>query len=417
MIEKHVKKPIVVNSIENTSFRSSIEGFSEYLNKNGYSNRSLNDYLRVINHFCYWLNAENIALCTINTDTVNVFLYDHFKKCCCPIPKGKPIRICSIALKHFLKMLQRVNIIVPPEKSHSLSCADKIMCEFRTYLENVNGVMASTMHLYSRHIKKFLQQQYENDMIEFQQLTIDEVREYVCNKAKRYKPKTSKVLSTSLRAFFRFLLMTNRILHPLHDAVPSVAYRRLSTIPKYLTGDQFEILLSSFNVSSPIGLRNKAMAYLMARLGLRSHEAVQITIEDINWREATITIKKNKSRRTLYLPLTKEIGDIVALYLQKGRPYTEERRIFVTHALPKGKPLSERGLQAAIREAFKHCKLEVPSNGTHMLRHTLATQLLQKGARLKEIADILDHCSIDTTFIYTKVNLKQLDQVTLSWPE
>ncbi len=105
------------------------------------------------------------------------------------------------------------------------------------------------------------------------------------------------------------------------------------------------------------------------------------------------------------------------LRLERRRKHTNERAVFVSHALPVGLPLSADAVRAAMRRAFKRCALNVPSYGTHVLRHTLATHLLQKGARLKEIADLLRHQSIETTNIYSKVDLNRLAQVALPWPE
>ena len=236
-------------------------------------------------------------------------------------------------------------------------------------------------------------------------------------KAEGYKPETVKSLATSLRVFFRFLRIMNQIEHSLEDAVPTVPHWKLSTLPKYLTGEQLQYLLSSFNTSTAIGLRDRAMTVLMSGIGLRSSEVAQLTLEDINWQQGTIQMKESKSRHESSLPLPREVGAALAAYLQKGRPHTKERCIFVSHAFPIGQPLSPSAVRIAIRRAFQRCALHVPSYGTHVLRRTLATQLLQKGATLKEIADILRHHSIETTNIYAKVDLRQLTQVALPWPE
>ena len=88
-------------------------------------------------------------------------------------------------------------------------------------------------------------------------------------------------------------------------------------------------------------------------------------------------MKESKSRHESSLPLPREVGEALAAYLQKGRPHTKERCIFVSHAFPIGQPLSPSAVRIAIRRAFQRCALHVPSYGTHVLRRTLATQLLQ----------------------------------------
>jgi site-specific recombinase XerD len=155
----------------------------------------------------------------------------------------------------------------------------------------------------------------------------------------------------------------------------------------------------------------------MAKMGLRVGEVAGLTLEDINWRQGIIQLKKTKGRYWSSLPLISEVGEALAAYLQKGRPHTKDRGIFVTHSIPVGRALTVGGLENVIYRAFNRSGLSVPFRSPHVLRHTFATHLLKKSAKLKEIADVLRHRSIETTKIYAKVDLKQLAEVALPWPE
>ncbi len=417
MIEKFFKNPRVLSQFEETSIGSSIDYLAEYLNRQGHSLSLSRDYLRIAKHFCYWVKTKHIHLSNVNEETVEDFLYNHLKECSCPVAKGGSLSLCRPALKHYLEVLRQHHLIVTPIKTYANSPIENLLYSFGKYLEKVHGATWCTSNLYSRHIKEFLKEKYKDNPLEFKSLDIKDIRLYVAAKSKGYKPKTTKSLVTSLRAFFRYLRVTNQIELPLEDAVPTVISWKLSSIPKYLTEEQLKLLLSSFNLSIPLGLRDHAMSLLMARMGLRACEVAKLSFDDINWRKGVVQIRKSKSRHTYELPLFKEAGKALVAYIQKGRPFTNERAVFVSHALPVGLPLSADAVRAAIRRAFKRCALNVPSYGTHVLRHTLATHLLHKGARLKEIADILRHHSIETTNIYSKVDLNKLAQVALPWPE
>jgi integrase len=159
------------------------------------------------------------------------------------------------------------------------------------------------------------------------------------------------------------------------------------------------------------------MTLLMATTGVRCGEVANLCLDDINWREGSISLTKTKSRRVDQMPLPAEIGKALIVYLQNGRPTTDVRNVFVTHIAPLGKPLNTNAISSAIRRAFKQSMPDLPSRGTHTLRHTLATRLLRNGATLKEIADILRHRSIETTAIYAKVNIQGLRRVVAPWPE
>ena len=417
MLEEYFKNPKVLSLVKDKSYGPGIHYLTEYLSKQGYSIRTITDYLQAAAHFNYWLRREHIPTHSVHEATANKFLYEHFKDCRCPIAKGGPIRHSRPAIKHFLDVLRIHDIVALPKNPVPISPMDQLLRDFGKHIERVNGATLSTVHLYSRHTREFLRAKYRDGPIELKNLCVKDVRKYVTTKAGGYKPGTVKSLATSLRVFFRFLRITNQIEHSLEDAVPTVPHWKLSTLPKYLTGEQLQYLLLSFNMSTAIGRRDRAMTVLMSGIGLRSSEVAQLTLEDINWQQGTIQMKESKSRHASSLPLPREVGEALAAYLQKGRPHTKERCIFVSHAFPIGQPLSPSAVRIAIRRAFQRCALPVPSYGTHVLRHTLATQLLQKGATLKEIADILRHHSIETTNIYAKVDLRQLAQVALPWPE
>lgn len=419
MIERFFEKPYLLSRIKANSFGPSIEQFAAYLSERGYAFHLSKIYLRAAIHFSYWLRIKNISLHNVDEKTKDKFLFRHLKKCSCPIAKGSSLHCCRPALKHFLAMLRNNHFVAPASKSFPpVSPAKKIMQDFAAHIEKIRGLKLSTIHLYIKYIRLFLKTKFGDGPLCFHKLDNTNIKEYVSAKAKIYKPSTMISLTASLKAFFHFLRMTHLIEHSLEDAVPRVAQRRLSNIPQYLTEEQLECLLSSFDLSTANGIRDRAMALLMARLGLRSCEVSQLELEDINWRQSIIKIKKSKSRQTYSLPLTKEVGKALVTYIKKRRSHIRERRIFLNHTLPAaGRPLPAAAIGDVIRRVSKRCGLSPPRYGSHILRHTLATHLLQKGATLKQISDILRHQSIETTNIYAKVNLSQLVQVALPWPE
>lgn len=115
--------------------------------------------------------------------------------------------------------------------------------------------------------------------------------------------------------------------------------------------------------------------------------------------------------------MSQGIGCAIAEYLRRGRPVTACRHVFVRHTVPAGTALSRHLICAVIRRAFARVEGCSHWAGTHVLRHTAATRLHRHGASLKEVADLLGHLSLDTTVIYTKVDLPALAAVALPWPE
>ncbi|MDH7514139.1 MAG: site-specific integrase [Clostridiales bacterium] len=203
----------------------------------------------------------------------------------------------------------------------------------------------------------------------------------------------------------------------LVNAIPSLATWKLSRIPNYLTKEQLRKFLASFDRKMPTGHRDYAIALCLARLGLRGKEVAHLTLDDIDWRSGILRINLSKVRRFSSLPLPEDVGKAIVSYLRNGRPPTAERHLFICHRNRIGKPLQSDAIRNMMRRRFKQTGMKVPSAGTHILRHTVATHMVQQGVSIKEVADFLRHRSLDTTAIYTKVNLPMLFEVALPWPK
>jgi len=151
----------------------------------------------------------------------------------------------------------------------------------------------------------------------------------------------------------------------------------------------------------------------MARLGLRASEVTRLRLEDVDWREAVLRVRARKTGHGALLPLTGEVGAAVADYLQRGRPDTPARQVFVLHRQRVGAPISDSIVGRDVDNALRRAGIEAPIRGANLLRHSLATGLLTHGAGLTEIADLLGHRSLATTRIYASVDVAALRDVAL----
>ena len=235
--------------------------------------------------------------------------------------------------------------------------------------------------------------------------------------AARCRPSSAQVAASSLRSLLRFLQLHGDCGPALVAAVPHLPSWRLDHLPRTMTDEQLRRFLARFDRSTPTGRRDYAMALCQVDLGLRVSEVSALRLEDLDWRAATLRIAGGKSRRTRELPLTEGVGRAIAEYLRRGRPATTCRHVFVRHTVPVGTAIGTELIRGVIRRAFARVEGCAHWTGTHALRHTAATRLHRRGASLKEVADLLGHRSIDTTAIYTKVDLPTLAAVALPWPE
>ena len=138
------------------------------------------------------------------------------------------------------------------------------------------------------------------------------------------------------------------------------------------------------------------------------------SLDDIDWRAGTITLRHTKSRREDVLPLPATTAEAIAAYLKYERPKTSNRAVFVRHIAPRDEPVGPDLVRKTIRQAYARAGL--PYTRSHLLRHTMANRLLAGGSSLKEVADVLRHRSLNTTLIYAKLDSRNLVEVALPWP-
>jgi len=165
-----------------------------------------------------------------------------------------------------------------------------------------------------------------------------------------------------------------------------------------------------------IGRRNYAMLLLMARLGLRAPEVIAIQLGDIDWRAGEILIR-GKGKLHDRMPLPTDVGEAIVDYIRNGRA-GNSRILFVSAKTPHPPFKDAQILNTVLRDAFERTGLKPPQKyvGSHLLRHSLATDMLQKGASLEEIGDVLRHRSRMTTTIYAKYDIAALRSIARAWP-
>ena len=171
-------------------------------------------------------------------------------------------------------------------------------------------------------------------------------------------------------------------------------------------------LLDSCDRQDPAGIRDYAILMLVARLGLRSAEVARLELGDIDWRAGQV-ILRGKARRQDGMPLPCDVGEALAAYLSQARPATPLRQVFLAAKAPM-RAIPPGLVSGVTRRACDRAGL--PRIGAHRLRHTLATQMLRRGATIVEVSQVLRHRDLATTAIYAKVDFATLRTVAQPWP-
>jgi len=217
--------------------------------------------------------------------------------------------------------------------------------------------------------------------------------------------------------FLRFLIAEGKCASTLKAAIPVLAHWRLSSLPRYLQEAEVERLIASCNPASACGLRDRAILLLLARLGLRAGDIVHLRLQDIDWKAGWIQVC-GKGHLQAQLPLAQEVGQALVAYLKYGRPRTGSDAVFVRNRAPFREFSSHCAVSMIVSQALRRAHVVRPSRGAaHLLRHSLATSMLRRGASLQEVATLLRHRSVETTQIYAKVDVTALRKVAQPWPE
>jgi site-specific recombinase XerD len=293
----------------------------------------------------------------------------------------------------------------------------KVLEEFEEHLANTVGAAQSTRKMYLRYCCDFLRDCIGEEIpLESVKWDFLHVASFVVDRGRNCGVQTMKCITTALRSFFRFLEMKGWGEKRLILAVPMIPHYRLSGLPEFMSREQLEQFLDSLPHQRPLELRDYAVILCLARLGLRAHEVALLSLDAFKWRDGVVEIRSDKNHRSDVLPIPEDVGKAIVSYLKKGRPPTDTRRLFVRHKQPVGIAISSSAISAIFRRRLQNSGIDLPGRGTHRFRHTLATHLAQQGTPLKQIADILRHRHLDTTILYTKVNLPMLRKVALPWP-
>jgi len=285
----------------------------------------------------------------------------------------------------------------------------RLLADYRCWLIEERGLAQATVVRYENLGRRFLAL---HPLDAGSGVTSAEVVAFLLQESRRVSVGSAKGRVAELRSFLRFLFVRGLTPRLLTTAVPPVAGWRDTGIPKALPTGHVQQLLDHCDRSDPVQVRDYAILMLVARLGLRSIEVARMQLNDIDWRAGRI-ILYGKASREDGMPLPQEVGAALARYLTDVRPRTALRSVFISCKAPR-RPIKPDLVSDVTRRACDRAGL--PRVGAHRLRHTLATEMLQRGVKLADIGQVLRHRDLATTALYAKVDLATLRTIALPWP-
>ena len=408
------RRRFLLKRIRANPLAGEIEAFGDYLQNRGHSLNTILAYLQAIEHLGAWLGRQRIPTESLGEHVVSAFL-GHVPRCTCPHPSSRTVNSLRAAARHFLRSLRQRGRIPERSPTPAVTPVDRTIREFDRYLVDTCGLSLNTRMCRLRYVRQFLTRRYGRCAMEPVRPSARDLMDFVADRASACTPGTAKIIASALRSYLRYLQLNGLCDSRLVSAVPTIPLWKLAHIPKTISPQDMKRFLSSFDRSTATGRRDFAMALCLTGCGLRVCETAQLRLDDIDWQQGTLRVPGGKTQRERLLPLPVAVGRAIAAYLRRDRPRSSERALFLRQRAPLGRPVTHFIVRAVMRRAHDRSGA-APWTGPHSLRHTLAARMLAGGARIKEVADVLGHMSIDTTAIYAKVNLPMLRQVPLPWP-
>lgn len=290
------------------------------------------------------------------------------------------------------------------------SSIDVLLGSFEKFLLTERGLAQCPATAYVLRARRFLDWQTPRGAV-FELKTKD-ITDAVRVEAATVSVGSTQFFIVAVRSFLRFCFIEGLIPTDLSGAALAITGRRRSPSATGISSVDARRLLDSCDRRESEGRRDHAILLILLRLGLRAKEVAAMSLEDIDWRAGLIVVH-GKGRRDDSLPLPADVGAAIAAYLQRGRPHSSHREVFLRSLAPL-QALGRGGISTVVRRACHRAGLT--PIGSHRLRHTLACEMVNSGAAMPEIAQVLRHRSLTSTALYARLDIEGLRALARPWP-
>src|SRR4030042_1893300 len=266
----------------------------------------------------------------------------------------------------------------------------------------------------------FVRLEKEQKIIDLREVTRNDIllfRKYLFEVRKKdgenskYELSTQQVMISRIKILFRYLYRNEYILYNIFDNL-DVSIRVRKKYRETLKKEVIFKILNSIPLNNILNIRDRALYELLYGTGLRVGEAGRLNVTDIDLQNRVLLVGEGKGKKERLVPYGKYLSKILKLYIKKSRPYFLKKvkeevyreRMFISS---QGKGLNSVFIWKHLKEVCRKFKIDEKVS-PHIIRHSYATHILENGARLKDVKDLLGHSSIQTTVVYTHFSIKSL---------
>ena len=292
------------------------------------------------------------------------------------------------------------------------------ICEEFLRYSKERGLYDSTLRQYRQHLERFVDYLSNNGVNNINNVNAKNVDGYFATYLGYAKPTISFACYV-LKVFFQYTLKHGYMTADMTQHIPRIKINKRSNLPSVFTKEEIERLLASVDRGSPTGKRDYAMILLAVRYGMRVGDITALKLSNFNFAAKKIIYTQKKEENPISLDMLESVGWALIDYLKNARPATDSPYFFVRMIAPYDRFGDSNNLDNIIGKYRIRADIKIlpeRKHGMHSLRHSLASHMLAQGQPLTVVSEVLDHVEIDTTMIYTKVDIPMLSLCALEVP-
>ena len=298
---------------------------------------------------------------------------------------------------------------------------DQLIEKLDNYLRIYTNVVDSTIRNHHIYIKRFFHWFKKHQFKSLQELNFETLNLFLSEYHSKYSLPSTRKLHFSLRTFFDYCRLENIIRYDFRPILPQRRIYTKSFVPAVLNRTETDLLIENAQKDkSNKGKRDYAMLLLLICYGVRGCQVRKLELSDIDWERNLILFKGVKNGNSIELKLIPEVGNALVDYITNIRKESDCSEVFLSIRGSHKELRYPSSLSSIMSNLLDNAGIEIPPNalrGSHLFRHTFASQLLSEEEPIKNISDILGHKYLSTTALYTKIDIGNLKQVCLEWRE
>lgn len=406
-------------SLRTLSHSEWLSQFSSYLTSERFASGTMKYYVPRISEFLDFLQKQHIELHSVRPTHVDKYLQLVLRKL--RRRHGRPLsdwrRGYVAPIGTFLKLA----LGQWPPNQKPVTRAERVhqqLCEqYVRWMIDIRGLAPATVSERRQEASRFLTWLRAN-RLGLAALKVDHVDRYLKERTHGWRRSSIKAATDWLRVFLRWLHSVGQTKRDLSTAVIGPSMYAFASVPSALRSqDTKKALAAAHQDATSKGVRDYAILMLLSQYGMRAGEIVALRLDDIDWRKEVIRVHHAKTGATSYLPLLPEVGNAILKYLQKARPKTSFRQIFIRNRAPYRPLLIGGSLYSLVRRRLDAAGVVTSGRrGPHAFRHTRAVSMLRARVSLKEIGEVLGHRSVSSTMTYLKLAVDDLRAIALDVP-